>query len=122
VTNAFNIATQLWDDLQDWKEDLRRGAPSLLLARLARLEHARLSCREPPPGDHRAVGAVQVLDPQRRADVHAGVAARDPDVRHADIGLDPAPDHHASGRREWHDAQPRISARISDDHQRIPAR
>lgn len=34
VTNAFNVATQLWDDLQDWKEDLRRGAPSLVLARL----------------------------------------------------------------------------------------
>jgi squalene-hopene/tetraprenyl-beta-curcumene cyclase len=34
ITNAFNLATQMWDDLQDWKEDLRRGTPSMLLARL----------------------------------------------------------------------------------------
>ena len=34
VTNAFNVAAQMWDDLQDWKEDLHRGTPSLLLARL----------------------------------------------------------------------------------------
>lgn len=34
ITNAFNMATQMWDDLQDWKEDLRRGAPSLVLSRL----------------------------------------------------------------------------------------
>src|SRR5262249_20509031 len=34
VTNAFNVATQMWDDLQDWKEDLRQGTPTLLLARL----------------------------------------------------------------------------------------
>jgi squalene-hopene/tetraprenyl-beta-curcumene cyclase len=34
VTNAFNVATQMWDDLEDWKDDLRRGIPSLLLARV----------------------------------------------------------------------------------------
>jgi hypothetical protein len=34
VTNAFNVATQMWDDLQDWKDDLRQGTPSLLVARL----------------------------------------------------------------------------------------
>jgi squalene-hopene/tetraprenyl-beta-curcumene cyclase len=31
--NHFNIACQLLDDLQDWKEDLQTGLPSLLLAR-----------------------------------------------------------------------------------------
>lgn len=40
IINAFNLATQMWDDLQDWKDDLRRGTPSLLLARL---------CPERPP-------------------------------------------------------------------------
>ncbi len=30
----YYIAFQLWDDLQDWKEDLAAGRPSLLLARL----------------------------------------------------------------------------------------
>ena len=34
VTNAFNVATQMWDDLQDWKEDLRHRTPTLLLVRL----------------------------------------------------------------------------------------
>jgi len=34
VTNAFNVATQMWDDLQDWKEDLQHGTPTLLLVRL----------------------------------------------------------------------------------------
>jgi squalene-hopene/tetraprenyl-beta-curcumene cyclase len=36
VIDGFNVATQLWDDLQDWKEDLRRGVPSILLARVVR--------------------------------------------------------------------------------------
>lgn len=31
--DAFNIATQLCDDLKDWKADLRLGLPSLLLVR-----------------------------------------------------------------------------------------
>jgi squalene-hopene/tetraprenyl-beta-curcumene cyclase len=34
IINAFNKATQMLDDLQDWKVDLKRGAPSLLLARV----------------------------------------------------------------------------------------
>lgn len=33
--NHFNIASQMWDDLRDWKEDLRTNTPSLLLARIA---------------------------------------------------------------------------------------
>jgi squalene-hopene/tetraprenyl-beta-curcumene cyclase len=32
--NCFNIANQLWDDLCDWKEDLRSGVPSLPLLRI----------------------------------------------------------------------------------------
>ncbi len=32
--NHFSIACQLLDDLQDWKEDLHSGLPSLLLARM----------------------------------------------------------------------------------------
>lgn len=31
--DGFNLATQLCDDLTDWKEDLRNGIPSLLLVR-----------------------------------------------------------------------------------------
>jgi squalene-hopene/tetraprenyl-beta-curcumene cyclase len=32
--NHFNIACQMWDDLNDWKDDLNHGMPSLLLRRL----------------------------------------------------------------------------------------
>ena len=32
----------MWDDLQDWKEDLQQGTPSLLLARLVSERPARL--------------------------------------------------------------------------------
>ena len=34
VINHFNIACQMWDDLLDWKEDLRCSIPSLLLSRV----------------------------------------------------------------------------------------
>jgi hypothetical protein len=33
--NGFSVAVQMWDDLEDWKDDLRRGCPSVLLSRLA---------------------------------------------------------------------------------------
>jgi squalene-hopene/tetraprenyl-beta-curcumene cyclase len=32
--NHFNIAYQIWDDLQDWKEDWREQIPSILLSRI----------------------------------------------------------------------------------------
>lgn len=32
--NHFNVACQMWDDLNDWREDLRHGMPSLLLSRV----------------------------------------------------------------------------------------
>lgn len=34
AVNQYLIARQLWDDIQDWKEDLQSGTPSLLLARV----------------------------------------------------------------------------------------
>jgi squalene-hopene/tetraprenyl-beta-curcumene cyclase len=35
VMNAWSVAAQMIDDLQDWKQDLRAGLPSLLLSRVA---------------------------------------------------------------------------------------
>lgn len=34
AVECFNVASQMWDDLCDWKEDLQTGTPSLLLSRL----------------------------------------------------------------------------------------
>lgn len=34
--DCFNVASQMWDDLCDWKEDLQTGTPSLLLSTLVR--------------------------------------------------------------------------------------
>jgi hypothetical protein len=34
VTNEFNKATQLWDDIEDWRDDLRRGIPTAVVCRL----------------------------------------------------------------------------------------
>lgn len=34
IIDDLNRATQLWDDLQDWKEDLRSGRPSVVIARI----------------------------------------------------------------------------------------
>lgn len=34
IINEFNKATQLWDDLEDWKDDLRHGVPTAIISRL----------------------------------------------------------------------------------------
>lgn len=34
--DCFNVASQMWDDLCDWKDDLQTGTPSLLLSQLVR--------------------------------------------------------------------------------------
>src|SRR5262249_46562664 len=34
MLDHYNAACALWDDLADWKDDLKNGVPSLLLARL----------------------------------------------------------------------------------------
>lgn len=34
AVKQYLIARQIWDDIQDWKEDLQSGIPSLLLARV----------------------------------------------------------------------------------------
>jgi squalene-hopene/tetraprenyl-beta-curcumene cyclase len=34
MIDHYNLAFQAWDDLQDWKEDLATGTPSLLLSRI----------------------------------------------------------------------------------------
>jgi len=36
ILDDFSVATQLWDDLQDWRKDLRRGRLSLLLSRVVK--------------------------------------------------------------------------------------
>ncbi|MCP3166852.1 class 1 isoprenoid biosynthesis enzyme [Myxococcus qinghaiensis] len=42
--DAFNVASQMCDDLMDWREDLRRGIPSLFLCRVV---HERPRPAEP---------------------------------------------------------------------------
>lgn len=46
--NHYNIGRQLFDDLCDWKEDLQRGVPSLLLARLLGPELPPCQARQQP--------------------------------------------------------------------------
>lgn len=46
--NHYNIGRQLFDDLCDWKEDLERGVPSLLLARLLGPHESPRQAREQP--------------------------------------------------------------------------
>lgn len=41
--DCFNVASQMWDDLCDWKEDLETGTPSLLLSTLVSERPAFLS-------------------------------------------------------------------------------
>jgi len=67
--NQFNLATQLCDDLSDWKEDLRQGIPSLLLRRMVseppkELDEARLKAlsRELFYGGHAAYAMRMALD------------------------------------------------------------
>jgi hypothetical protein len=46
--NHYNVGRQLFDDLCDWKEDLQRGVPSLLLARLLGPDEPPRQAREQP--------------------------------------------------------------------------
>jgi squalene-hopene/tetraprenyl-beta-curcumene cyclase len=62
VIDAFNQAAQMWDDLQDWRDDLRHGIPSLLVGRIA---------AEPPPRDLDAA-AWKALGDRLARDVYYG--------------------------------------------------
>lgn len=44
--DSINLAAQHWDDVRDWKEDLRRGVPSVLLARVVRQRPSGVDAEE----------------------------------------------------------------------------
>lgn len=74
--DCYNIAYQMWDDLHDWKEDLKAGIPSVLLARALseystqenRQEMTRWLTRELYYGGHAQYTLQLALDSLERAD------------------------------------------------------
>ena len=121
VVDHYNVAYQMFDDLGDWKKDLRRRQPSLLLARL-------LPDGGPSGADPLSPEQVGGIARKLYYEGHAGHVLRvalvelgEADLALAEIPAVPFADAVASLRRRCQDLEADIARIVAENANRVRA-